>query len=94
MLGLTFFTGLLSIIISLPVSRAVKLKKITETGVRLYYSSRIVVKNGSTIVEYFGNGPFVPFARVIGNVVDSKLMNFWTYAKLTVKQYRDLSNIA
>jgi len=28
-----------------------KVKKITETGVRLYYSSRIVVKNGSTVIE-------------------------------------------
>lgn len=71
-----------------------KIKKITETGVRLYYSSRIVVKNGSTVVEYFGNGPFVPFAQVIGNVVDSKLMNFWSYAKLTSQQYRDLADIA
>ena len=71
-----------------------KIKKITETGVRLYYSSRIVVKNGSTIVEYFGNGPFVPFAQIIGNVVDTKLMNFWIYDKLTSQQYRDLADIA
>lgn len=71
-----------------------KIKKITETGVRLYYSSRIVVKNGSTIVEYFGNGPFVPFAQIIGNVVDSKLMDFWSYTKLTSQQYRDLADIA
>lgn len=71
-----------------------KVKKITETGVRLYYSSRIVVKNGSTIIEYFGNGKLVPFAQIIGNVVDSKLMDFWPYAKLTVQQYRDLANIA
>lgn len=71
-----------------------KIKKITETGVRLYYSSRTVVKNGSTVVEYFGTGPFVPFAQVIGNVVDSKLMNFWAYAKLTSQQYRDLADIA
>lgn len=71
-----------------------KIKKITETGVRLYYSSRTVVKNGSTVVEYFGTGTFVPFAQVIGNVVDSKLMDFWPYAKLTAQQYRDLADIA
>ena len=71
-----------------------KIKEITETGVRLYYSSRIVVKNESTVVEYFGTGPFVPFAQVIGNVVDSKLMSFWPYAKLTSQQYRDLADIA
>lgn len=71
-----------------------KVKKITETGVRLYYSSRIVTKNGSTIVEYFGNGPFIPFAQVIGNVVDTKLTGFWPYTKLTAQQYRDLANIA
>ena len=71
-----------------------KVKKITETGVRLYYSSRIVTKNGSTVVEYFGNGAFVPFAQIVGNVVDTKLMDFWEYTKLTAKQYRDLSNIA
>ena len=71
-----------------------KIKKITETGVRLYYSSRIVTKNGNTVVEYFGNGPFIPFAQIIGNVVDSKLMNLWSYAKLTSQQYRDLANIA
>lgn len=71
-----------------------KIKKITETGVRLYYSSRIIVKNGGTVVEYFGNGAFVPFAQVIGNVVDSKLMNLWSYAKLTSQQYRDLADIA
>lgn len=71
-----------------------KIKKITETGVRLYYSSRIITENGSTVVEYFGNGPFVPFDQVIGNVVDSKLMNFWAYAKLTTQQYRDLADIA
>jgi len=71
-----------------------KIKKITETGVRLYHSSRIVTKNGSTVVEYFWNGPFVPFSQVIGNVVDTKLMNFWEYTKLTAEQYRDLSNIA
>lgn len=71
-----------------------KVKKITETGVRLYYSSRIVTKNGSTVVEYFGNGPFVPFAQVIGNVVDSKLMDLWPYAKLTPQQYRDLADFA
>ena len=71
-----------------------KIKKITETGVRLYSSSRIVVKSGSTIVEYFGNGPFVPFAQIIGNVVDTKLMDFWPYTKLTSQQYRDLADIA
>lgn len=71
-----------------------KIKKITETGVRLYYSSRIIVENGRTVVEYFGNGPFVPFAQVIGNVIDSKLMDFWPYTKLTAQQYRDLANIA
>lgn len=71
-----------------------KVKKITETGVRLYYSSRIVVKNGSTVVEYFGNGRFVPFAQIIGNVVDSKLMNLWSYTKLTAQEYRDLADIA
>ena len=71
-----------------------KIKKITETGVRLYDSSRIVVKNESTVVEYFSTGPFVPFAQVIGNVVDSKLMNFWSYSKLTSQQYRDLADIA
>lgn len=71
-----------------------KIKKITETGVRLYYSNRIIVDNGKTIVEYFGNGPFVPFAQVIGNVVDSKLMDFWPYSKLTSQQYRDLADIA
>lgn len=71
-----------------------KIKKITETGVRLYHSGRIVVKNGSTIVEYFRTGSFVPFAQVIGNVVDSKLMDFWPYAKLTSQQYRDLADIA
>ena len=71
-----------------------KIKKITETGVRLYYSSRIVTKNGSTVVEYFGNGLFIPFSRVIGNVVDTKLMDFWPYSKLTSQQYRDLADIA
>ena len=71
-----------------------KIKKITETGVRLYYSSFLTVKNGSTVVEYFGNGPFVPFAQIIGNVVDTKLMNFWPYSKLTSQQYRDLADIA
>lgn len=71
-----------------------KVKKITETGVRLYLSSRIVVKNGSTTIEYFGNGLFIPFAQIIGNVVDSKLMDFWPYAKLTPQQYRDLADIA
>jgi len=71
-----------------------KIKKITETGVRLYYSSLIVTKDGSTVVEYFGNGPFVPFAQIIGNVVDTKLMNFWPSTKLTSQQYRDLANIA
>lgn len=71
-----------------------KIKKITETGVRLYYSSRIVIKNGNAIAEYFGNGPFVPFAQIIGNVVDTKLMDFWPYAKLTSQQYRDLADIA
>lgn len=71
-----------------------KIKKITETGVRLYYSSLVITKNGSTVVEYFGNGPFVSFAQVIGNVVDSKLMSFWPYAKLTSQQYRDLADIA
>lgn len=71
-----------------------KIKKITETGVRLYYSSRIVVKNENTVVEYFGIGPFIPFAQVIGNVVDTKLMDFWPYAKLTSQQYRDLADIA
>ena len=71
-----------------------KVKKITETGVRLYYSSRIVAKNGRIVVEYFGNGPFVPFTQIIGNVVDSKLMNLWSYAKLTSQQYRDLADIA
>ena len=71
-----------------------KVKKITETGVRLYYSSRIIVKNGSTVVEYFGNGLFIPFAQIIGNVVDSKLMDLWPYTKLTSQQYRDLADIA
>lgn len=71
-----------------------KIKKITETGVRLYYSSRIVVKNGSTVIEYFGNGLFVPFAQIVGNVVDTKLMNLWEYTKLTSQQYRDLADIA
>lgn len=71
-----------------------KIKKITETGVRLYYSSRIITKNGSTAVEYFGTGPFVPFFQIIGNVVDTKLMNFWPYAKLTAQQYHDLADIA
>ena len=60
-----------------------KIKKIMETGVRLYYSSRIVVKEGSTTVEYFGNGPFIPFAQIIGNVIDTKLTNFSVYAKVT-----------
>lgn len=71
-----------------------KIKKITETGVRLYYSSIIVTKNGSTVVESFGNGPFIPFAQIIGNVVDTKLMDFWPYTKLTSQQYRDLADIA
>lgn len=71
-----------------------KIKKITETGVRLYYSSRIITKSGSTVVEYFGNGPFVPFSQIIGNVIDTKLMDFWSYAKLTAQQYRDLADIA
>lgn len=71
-----------------------KIKKITETGVRLYHRSRIVVKNGSTVVEYFGNGPFVPFAQIIGNIVGTKLMDFGDYAKLTAQQYRDLADIA
>ena len=71
-----------------------KIKKITETGVRLYYSSYIVVKNGTTVVEYFGTGPFIPFAQIIGNVVDTKLMDFWPYTKLTAQQYRDLADIA
>ena len=71
-----------------------KIKKITETGVRLYHSSRTVTRGGSTVVEYFGNGPFIPFAQIIGNVVDSKLMDFWPYAKLTSQQYRDLADIA
>lgn len=71
-----------------------KIKKITETGVRLYYSSRIITKNGSTIVEYFGTGSFIPFAQIIGNVVDTKLMDFWKYTKLTSQQYRDLADIA
>lgn len=71
-----------------------KIKKITETGVRLYYSSRIVIKNGSTVIEYFGNGPFVPFAQVIGNVVNTKLANFGPYTKLTSHEYRDLADIA
>ena len=71
-----------------------KIKKITETGVRLYHSSRIVTKNGGSVVEYFGNGSFVPFAQIIGNVVNTKLMDFWPYAKLTSQQYRDLADIA
>lgn len=71
-----------------------KVKKVTETGVRLYYGSRIIVKSGSTVVEYFGNGQFVPFAQIIGNVVDTKLMDFWSYSKLTSQQYRDLADIA
>ena len=71
-----------------------KIKKITETGVRLYYSSYVVAKDGSTVVKYFGNGPFVPFAQIIGNVVNTKLMDFGAYAKLTSQQYRDLADIA
>lgn len=71
-----------------------KIKKITETGVRLYYSSRILTKSGSTVIEYFGTGSFIPFAQIIGNVVDTKLMDFWAYDKLTSQQYRDLADIA
>ena len=72
-----------------------KIKKITETGVRLYrYSHTAIDENGDTFVKYSGNGTFVPFARIIGNAVDTKLMDFWEYTKLTAEQYRDLSNIA
>ena len=72
-----------------------KIKKITETGVRLYrYSHTTIDSDGNAFVKYSGNGPFVPFARIIGNVVDTKLMGFWDYAKLTAEQYRNLSNIA
>lgn len=72
-----------------------KIKKITETGVRLYrYGHTTIDDSGNAFVEYDGNGTFVPFDQIIGNVVDTKLMDFWDYAKLTTKQYRDLSNIA
>ena len=72
-----------------------KIKKITETGVRLYrYSHTTIDDDGNTFVKYSENGAFVPFDRIIGNVVDTKLMDFWEYTKLTAKQYRDLSNIA
>jgi len=72
-----------------------KIKKITETGVRLYrYSYTTIDDDGNAFVKYSGNGVFVPFDRIIGNVVDTKLMDFGEYTKLTAKQYRDLSNIA
>ena len=72
-----------------------KIKKITETGVRLYrYSHTVIDADGNAFIKYSGNGAFVPFAQVIGNVVDTKLMDFWEYSKLTAGQYRDLSNIA
>ena len=72
-----------------------KIKKITETGVRLYrYSHTAVDEDGNAFVKYSGNGSFVPFDRIIGNVVNTKLMDFWEYTKLTAKRYRDLSNIA
>lgn len=72
-----------------------KIKKITETGVRLYrYSKTTIDSDGNAFVKYSGNGPFVPFDQIIGNVVDTKLMGFWKYTKLTAKQYRDLPNIA
>lgn len=72
-----------------------KIKKITETGVRLYrYSYTAIDDNGNAFVKYSGNGAFVPFDRIIGNAVDTKLMGFDEYAKLTTEQYRDLSNIA
>lgn len=70
-------------------------KKITETGVRLYFRSRTVINDdGTAVTEHLGTGVFVPFAQVIGNVVDTKLMDFWEYAKLTADQYRDLAHIA
>ena len=72
-----------------------KIKKITETGVRLYrYSHTTIDDDGTAFVKYSGNGVFVPFAQIIGNVVDTKLMDFWKYTKLTSQQYRDLANIA
>ena len=72
-----------------------KIKKITETGVRLYrYSHTAIDNDGNTFVKYSDNGVFVPFGQIIGNVVDTKLMDFWEYSKLTAEQYRDLSNIA
>lgn len=72
-----------------------KIKKITETGVRLYrYSHTAIDDSGNAFVKYSDNGAFVPFNRIIGNVIDTKLMDFWEYTKLTAKQYRDLSNIA
>ena len=72
-----------------------KIKKITETGVRLYrYSKTAIDNDGNAFVKYSGNGAFVPFDRIIGNVVDTKLMDFRECTKLTAKQYRDLSNIA
>ena len=72
-----------------------KIKKITETGVRLYrYSHTAIDNDGNAFVKYSDNGAFVPFDRIIGNVVDTKLMDFWSYAKLTSQQYRDLADIA
>ena len=73
-----------------------KIKKITETGVRLYRYSHTVIDDdgGDAFVVHSGNGAFVPFDRIVGNVVDTKLMDFWEYTKLTAEQYRDLSNIA
>lgn len=72
-----------------------KIKKITETGVRLYRDSYTAIdSDGNALVKYSGNGAFVPFDRIIGNVVDTKLMDFGKYTKLTAEQYRDLSNIA
>lgn len=72
-----------------------KIKKITETGVRLYrYSHTVIDDDGNAFVKYSGNGTFVPFDRIVGNVIDTKLMDFWEYTKLTASQYRDLSNIA
>ena len=72
-----------------------KIKKITETGVRLYHYSHTAIDNdGNAFIKYSGNGAVVPFAQIIGNVVDTKLMDFCEYTKLTTEQYRDLSNIA
>lgn len=72
-----------------------KIKKITETGVRLYrYSHTTIDDDGDVFVKYSGNGAFVPFDRIVGNVVGTKLMDFGEYAKLTSQEYRDLANIA